>query len=191
MDTKLLATVRFYFAQCVFMHTIHYAAKARAKNQQKKWNRVTIWIAGVTFLCIILRICGLEFTLTPFIQISSYVGLLATGGSMLLSMAQKEDYCSLMCQHKHIAENYKSLRDRYMMLIMEIMTDKHENSVLNNKAQNFLDEYDRIGRNAPDTTGDDYNETQKILGLSGQGEAFTWSDNEIDRFLPLELRLNK
>lgn len=114
MDTKLLATVRFYFAQCVFMHTIHYAAKARAKNQQKKWNRVTIWIAGVTFLCIILQICGLEFTLTPFIQISSYVGLLATGGSMLLSMAQKEDYCSLCVNTNILLKIINRFVTRYM-----------------------------------------------------------------------------
>ena len=48
-----------------------------------------------------------------------------------------------------------------------------------------------IGKFSPATTGDDYSSAQKKLGLKNQGEAFTWSNEEIDRFLPEELRLSK
>ena len=38
------------------------------------------------------------------------------------------------------------------------------------------------------TNEDDYKSAQKSLGLNGEGETFTWSKEEINEFLPIELR---
>jgi len=54
-------------------------------------------------------------------------------------------------------------------------------------------EYQVISDLAPQTGPREYVEAQKRLNKRGevQGEEFTWSDDEIDWFLPEKLRLNK
>ena len=54
-------------------------------------------------------------------------------------------------------------------------------------------EYQIICELAPQTGGAEYTEAQKRLNKKGAvaGEEFTWSDKEIDWFLPEELRLKK
>lgn len=95
-----------------------------------------------------------------------------------------------MCYHKVTAENYKGLRDNFMNLIRLIMT-KADTCKIEPVLEKYLEEYKMIGKFSPATTGDDYSSAQKKLGLKNQGEAFTWSNEEIDRFLPEELRLCK
>jgi hypothetical protein len=52
-------------------------------------------------------------------------------------------------------------------------------------------EYQIICDLSPQTSPEDYREAQKKLNKRGvvDGEELTWSDEEIDRFLPKELRL--
>jgi hypothetical protein len=54
-------------------------------------------------------------------------------------------------------------------------------------------EYQVISDLAPQTGPKEYTEAQKRLNKRGevQGEEFTWSDDEIDWFLPESLRLKK
>jgi hypothetical protein len=52
-------------------------------------------------------------------------------------------------------------------------------------------EYQSISDLSPSTGEDEYVKAQKLLGLNGSGEQFTWTDKEIDRFLPEELHLVK
>ena len=56
--------------------------------------------------------------------------------------------------------------------------------------QQYLHDYSMLGKYSMTTNENDYKATQKSLGLKGEGECFTWSSKEIDRFLPIELREN-
>jgi len=192
MNENLLATVRFYFAQSVFLTTCHYKAHNRLEKIQDRNRLIVMIISGTTLILIILRMIGLEIDLQEILEILSYCGLLLTGSSLLFTMFNKEDKSELKNQHKNIAEEYKDLRDKYMGLIEEIMSASGNDADLRGKRDKFQKAYSFIGKYAPSTTYEDYTEAQKSLGLNGQNdEEFTWSDNEIDRFLPKNLRLEK
>ena len=50
--------------------------------------------------------------------------------------------------------------------------------------------YSSIGESSPTTTRKDYSKAQKSLGLGNNSdEEFTWSKEEINKFLPSELRI--
>lgn len=82
-----------------------------------------------------------------------------------------------------------SLRDRYRLLITDIMNEKSSKKDILERRNALQNEYQSISDLSPSTSEADYLGAQKLLGLSGVGEQFTWSDKEIDRFLPQEFRL--
>jgi hypothetical protein len=78
----------------------------------------------------------------------------------------------------------------YMSLIEKIMSNNTEEHTLRVERDKLLKNYSAIGEFAPVTDYKDYTATQKTLGLEGNsGEEFTWSNEEINKFLPKELRL--
>lgn len=190
MNEKLLSSIRFYFAQSVFMNSIHYKAHDRLNQVLKRNNRIVFYLAGTTLVLIVLKIIGLELRFDKLLSILSFCGLILTGASLVFSLYNKEDISEIKCQHRNIAEEYKFLRDKYMSLIEETMSNAFNEETLRNKSQVLMNQYGALGKYAPTTTGRDYLNAQKGLGLNGASdEEFTWSDNEIDKFLPQALRI--
>ena len=190
MNEKLLSSIRFYFGQSVFMNSIHYKAHDRLNQVLQRNNRIVFLLAGATLIVIVLKIVGLEQEYDKLLSILSFCGLILTGASLVISLYNKEDISEIKCQHRNIAEEYKILRDQYMSLIEENMSTAFNEETLRNKSQVLLNQYCALGKYAPTTTGKDYTNAQKGLGLQGANdEEFTWSDNEIDKFLPKALRI--
>jgi hypothetical protein len=192
MNDKLLAIIRFYFAQCVFMNSIHYKPYSRLTEVQNRYRNITIGISGTTLIVIILQTIGFKENLTQLLSILSFCGMILTATSLIFTMYSKEDIGEIKSQHRNIAEEYKILRDSYMMLIEEAMSNAYDEKTLREKGQEFQKLYSAIGKYAPATTYNDYQNAQKGLGLSGKkDEEFTWSDKEIDCFLPPLLRIEE
>ncbi|PKQ67576.1 hypothetical protein BZG01_07530 [Labilibaculum manganireducens] len=191
MNDKLLAATRFYFAQCVFMNNLHYKAYNRLSKTQNKNRYITIGISGVTLLIITLHIICLEEKLNDILSVLSYIGMILTATSLIFTMYSKEDIGEIKSQHKNIAEEYKELRDEHMSLIEIIMSQADDEKAIRRKAQEIQKWYSSIGKYSPETTYEDYQGAQKGLGLgSNTNEEFSWSDEEIDRFLPSSLRIS-
>lgn len=190
MNEYLLANVRFYFAQSVFMNNCHYKAYGRLEKRKNLISNIVITFSAITILLLILQIIGLENNYKSLINISAFVGLVLTGASLVFELINKEDLSILMYQQKDTAEKYKTLRDKYMSLIEEIMSNTTSENKLKLKRDKLLKNYSAIGQYSPVTIYADYTEAQKTLGLKGNtDEEFTWSNKEIDKFLPKELRL--
>jgi len=191
MNEKLLASIRFYFAQCVFMNSIYYKAYDRLNSIQKRDRKIVFSIAATTLIIIILQVIGLEGNYQKLLNILSYCGLLLTGTSLIFAMYNKEDISEIKNQHRKIAEEYKIIRDQYMSLIEEVISNAFDDDTLRLKSNELQKQYGSIGKYAPRTTASDYKKTQIGLGIGEDtGEEFTWSNEEINKFLPLELRLN-
>lgn len=190
MNDKILAETRFYFAQCVFNTSCHYSAVERYQEQRGKRQNFALGLSIASVITLTLTVIGWEWEFEGLLKFLSFVGLLATAASLIFEFYNREDLTEFMCSHKTTAEHYKSLRDSFMNLIRMIMegTDISKTEPLLEK---YLEEYKLIGKFSPTTTGDDYESAQNKLGLKNEGETFTWSNEEIDRFLPEELRLSK
>jgi hypothetical protein len=192
MNDKLLASVRFYFAQSVFNSNCHFKAYNRLSKEKKCVSIFVASISAATLILLILQIIGLEQKCQPLLNILAFIGMLLTGISLGFEFFNKDDKAQEIFQHKMFAEKYKGLRDEYMGLIEEIMSNSSSEVVLRSKRDDLQKRYSAIGENAPETTTDDYQEAQKGLGLIGNsGEEFTWADEEINKFLPENLRLKK
>ena len=196
MNKILLSTTRHFFAQCVFMNNIHYKAYYRLQKKERVYKKITSWISGSTLVLIVFYVIVFQSlsekeTLKSVLSVLSYVGLILTATSLLFNLLQKEDISEVKANHRLAAENYKELRDAYLLLIEEIMSNNNDFEELRSKSKDYQQQYSIIGKYSPTTTYNDYKEAQKGLGLNGNSnEEFTWSDEEINRFLPQNLRVS-
>jgi hypothetical protein len=73
------------------------------------------------------------------------------------------------------------------------MNESIDSDNIINKREKLKEEYKFICEIAPQTNRKEYYEAQKRLNkeIKNDGEDFTWSDEEIDHFLPEALRLTK
>lgn len=186
---NILSETRFYFAQCVFNTSCHYSAVERIEKQRTNRQNWAIGISSVSVLILVGTCIAWEQNWMPVLRVFSILSALATAASMIFEMFTRSDLTEFICSHKQTAEEYKSLRERFVDLIRQIMDGKPKDST-DSQLQRLLDEYSFIGKHSFDTTGDDYSDAQRKLGIHGSGESFTWSNEEIDRFLPEELRLS-
>lgn len=185
----ILSETRFYFAQCVFNTSCHYSAVERIEKQRGQRQTWAIRISATSVVLLVITCLAWEQNWVWLLRIISFLSAISTAVSMIFEMFTRSDLTEFICSHKQTAEEYKSLRDRFMDLIRQIMDRKAEN-MIEPQLQQLLNEYSLIGKHSFDTTGEDYNRAQQKLGLQGNGESFTWSNEEIDKFLPEELRLS-
>jgi hypothetical protein len=191
MNEKLLANVRFYFAQSVFNSRCHFIAMDRLAKKEKVISIFIGIVSAITIISLILQIVGLEKNCQKIINIAAYLGLLTTAFSLIFQQFNKDDRTTEIFQHKIYAEKYKALRDEYMSLIEEIMSNSILEDQLRNKRDKFQNHYSSIGEFAPNIEIVDYEQAQIGLGiLKNNKEEFTWSDSEIDKFLPKQLHVS-
>jgi hypothetical protein len=184
---KTLSVARFYFAQCVFMTSIHYKAHNRLYIRERFYRNIGIVIASITLLSIVMQTIGALNNYQRLLEILSYCGLILTSVSIVFLLFCKENLSEIRMQHRNIAEEYKALRDKFMFFIGKIDGDL----TIEEKTQveNMIELYSRLGKYSPSTTNNDYLDAQNTLGIEGvKNEEFTWSDTEIDRFFPDNLK---
>jgi hypothetical protein len=144
-----------------------------------------------TLFVLILQIFGFQGRYQALLNILSYVGLLLTGISLAFEMFNKDDVIQEIARHKKYAEKYNTLRDKYMDLIEETVSSTIPDERIKEKRDALQKRYSKLGENSPQTANDDYMKAQSRLGLTeNNNEEFTWSDKDIDKFLPERLRLN-
>lgn len=189
MNNKLLDSIRFYFAQTVFNTQCQYCAYHRYEANFKKLNWFVYISSSVTIVLLICQIIGLQLNSEIWLSIVALIGLFVTGASLVFTMITGKLSSKEMYNHKTYGEKYKTIRDEFMCLIEEVMSNEGKHDKLRIKRDDLLKKYSSIGELAPSTNNEDYIEAQKSLGLKGDGETFTWDDVEIDRFLPKYLKL--
>lgn len=184
---NFLGETRFYFAQCVFNNSCHYAAYDRYEKERRIKHNIALGISAISIIILCLTLFAWETESKKLLSTLSLLGIFATAVSMIFELYNKEDLTEFMCYHKQTAEDYKQLRDIFMDIIRQIKSGV-DISLVEPKLQQCLHDYSIIGKYSLSTNNKDYKAAQKKLGLNGQGETFTWSSEEIDRFLPIELR---
>ncbi len=189
INKKLLASIRFQFAQCVFNTTIQYKAKERIEKEQNKRRVIALIIISATLLTLISQVIFEGLQDKDSIRFIGWIGLFCTGASLIFEVFNKDDLSEQKSRHRVAAENYLKLRGQYTILIEEYMSNPKMEKEIRKTHQEYTTLYSTIGSQA-DTTYDDYTLAQKSLNLGKNGdESFTWSDEEIDSFLLDELKL--
>lgn len=187
MDINNLSIVRQTFANTVFTHKVHEIA---AEQQDKKAFVVKIFNIILVSIVLILLIFQ---TIHPDKIFLSYIGSGVTIAEIIFLIIQLSfNYEQRAILHKNSALKFMGLRDSYRSLITDIMNSSITTDRIREQRNYLQNQYQVICDLAPQTSAKEYTEAQKRLNKRGAitGEEFTWSDQEIDAFLPENLRLS-
>lgn len=188
MDIINLSTIRQTFANTVFTHQVQEAA---TQNQEGK-AYIVKWI-NLVFVVLVLFLLVLQAS-NPENLIYSYFGILLSVFEISFMIFQLNfRFENRMMLHKNSALKFMGLRDNYRNLIADVMGSKIKIEDIRIRRDALQKEYQTICEFAPQTGISEYQKAQKNLNKRGvvEGENFTWSDEEIDHFLPEKLRLIK
>lgn len=188
MNKKNLAIVRQSFAQSVFTHQVQEAAANRNLSYAKRMKLINIVMTVIVLALLALQLAN------PTVAL---YGILAAGITVaeitFLIVQLTYSFDDKALSHKGAALEYMNLRDRYRLLITDIMNQSIQEASIRDKRDSLQHEYQQVSNMSPTTTAKDFDTAQLRLNKKGRvsDEQFTWSDKEIDRFLPEELRLAK
>lgn len=186
MNKENLSLIRQSFANTVFTHKVQEVA---AENQER--NVFAIKIANIILVSIVLILLIIQAT-KPEILLFSYIGAGITVAEVIFLIIQLTfSFEQRVVMHKNSALKYMGLRDTYRSLIADVMSESVSNDQIITRRDLLQREYQVISDLALQTGPEEYTEAQKRLNKRGevQGEEFTWSDEEINRFLSEYLRI--
>lgn len=189
LDNKIimqnnLSLIRQQFAQTVFNHKIQEKASDR---NEKNNDCIKYFSIGILFVVIIFFVLQLK---NPSNSLYGNIWIAITIFEILFQFIQKEfSFSEKAKQHKLVALQYLSLRWKYLNLVSDCFNWADEQKIMLNRDL-LLEQYNIISNIAPQTTYVDYEKTQlALLWTSNSDEEFTWSDKEINRFLPKNLHI--
>jgi hypothetical protein len=184
MNKINLASVRRNFAQSVFTHQVQEAAANRKIVSANKYKKLNVGFISVVLVLLVIQ------SFIPDNLIFTYISAGMTVCEIVFQVVQLTfNVEQEAASHKSAALKYMSLRGKYLSLITDILSDSVSLKVVQAKRDALQDEYQTVSDLSPQTTEEDYVVAQSRLGLTGGSEEqYTWSDEEIDRFLPKTLR---
>ncbi|EKE06327.1 MAG: hypothetical protein ACD_19C00017G0027 [uncultured bacterium] len=188
MKKSNLWIIRQSFANTVFTHKVHESA---SESQGKKAVKVKIVNIVIVSLVLILLITQ---SLFPQQIIFTYISTGISVAEIIFLIIQLSFiFDEKASQHKSSALKFMGLRDRYKNLIADIMEGNISKKDVVARRDMLQDEYQTICDLSSQTQDVDYKSAQIKLNKKGlrKGEEFTWSDEEIDHFLPKKLHITK
>jgi hypothetical protein len=187
MDKVNLSIVRQSFANTVFTHKVHEIAAERQNTYS-----FVVKICNVVLVSIVLFFLYLQ-TKNPDDVIYSYIGAMISISEIVFLIVQLTfSFENRMVLHKNSALKFLGLRDAYRALIADIMNENIVKKEVIARRDVLQREYQIICELAPQTGYGEYLGAQMKLNKRDtivEGEEFTWSDEEINRFLPSELKI--
>ncbi len=179
-----LPVARQQFTQSVFNHKIQEVGREYAL----KWSFRYKWfnIALSVVLTLILLCLQFWFKNNDFI---STMGVILTVFQLTFFIITLQfNFDEKTNRHRESANLFRELRDSYLILISNVKNNPKGD--FNSELSRLNEKYSFVANSAPETNAKAYIETQKRLGtvsLPNSGQ-YSWSDTEIDSFLPSELK---
>lgn len=188
MDIKNLSIIRQTYANTVFTHKVLEIAAENNEHQIRNIKFINIVLVAIVLILLILQ------STYPDNLLYSYIGAGVTIAEVIFLIVQlsfAHEQQMIMC--KNSALKFMQLRDKYRLLITDVMNERKPVEEILSRRDLLQSEYQVISDLSPQTGMKEYEEAQNRLNKKGivKKEQFTWSDDEIDRFLPESLRLNK
>jgi hypothetical protein len=178
--TPILATARELYGRVVWTHKVHEKERELWSRTVSWMNRVNILLAGLTTIFAVI-----SASLHPLWAL--VVTALSAAATVCFAIWQaSSDPSSKEAKHRITAKELLWIREQLLLFIGSC-----QSATAPDQPQRQLDmltrELTAVYKFAPDTSPKAYAAADKIL-KSGH---FTFSDEEIDAFLPTELRKKK
>jgi DNA repair ATPase RecN len=119
-------------------------------------------------------------------QVDTILGLIVSTALLALNAYTKNyDLGELAQKHKQAANDLWVIRERFLSLLVDLAMKEKPLEALQEQRDKLIDELHTVYSGAPSTTYKAYKKAQQALK---QLEDMTFTDAEIDAFLPKELK---
>lgn len=119
-------------------------------------------------------------------EIGALIGVLISTTLLVLNAYTKNyDLGELAQKHKQVANDIWLIREKYLSLITDLVIGGKQIELLQRERDSLVDDLHSVYSNSPSTTYEAYKKAQEALK---HNEDMTFSDDEIDAFLPEELK---
>jgi hypothetical protein len=171
--------LRECFGRVVYSHKTHEKCADILIDQLSKIKLAQMILSALTTGGFIMAIASDE-------KWGNIAGVIISTILLIINAYTKDyDLGELAQKHKQSANDLLLIRENYISLITDIRMQETPIEKLQEKRDEILSELSAIYSGAPSTNYKAYKKAQEALK---QGEDMTFSDDEIDAFLPKELK---
>lgn len=181
MQDTQLAMIREAYGRLVYTHKTHEKERERLSSFATAAKWANIVLSALTFggVTIVLGTDQLGW------KIATVALAVASAGFAVFQLSF--DPARSAEAHRTAAKRFLELRNRYELLMTDIISDAVPQDEVLRRRDRLSDETNEAYRTAPDTSPAAYKRAQKALGVDDE---MSFSEGEIDRFLPGPLRQN-
>jgi hypothetical protein len=178
----LEAQIRECFGRVVYTHKTHSKEADRCAKTLRRFKVAQIVLSALTASGTVGVVFSDDFKLK---LATALVSLLTVAVS---SYMKGFDPGATAQKHRDAAADIWPIRESYLSLLTDIASGNIDSENIRQQRDKLQERLAAIYRGAPHTTGESYGEAQEALK---KNEEYTFSDAEIDQFLPKELRRSK
>lgn len=178
----LNAQIRECFGRVVYSHKTHEKCADIYFSRLTLIKNVQIGLAALTTGTVLSDIFGL-FGLGIWAKIISAVSSIALLG--LNTYSKSFNLGELVQKHRDTALKLWSVREKYLSLLADTKVGTSDASIIQRVRDHLQEELEAIYASAPSTFSKAYEDARKALQID---EELTFTDGEIDQFLPDSLR---
>jgi SMODS and SLOG-associating 2TM effector domain family 4 len=188
-NIKILESqIRECFGRVVFTHKTHEKCSDIYADQLKNLKLFEIVLSALTTTSLLSSVFGEQ-------KIGTIIGTILSTIILGITIYTKDyDLGQISKNHVDAANKLWNIRELYISLIADIKTGSLTIEEIKLKRDGLQDSLNLVYQNALRTNYKAYERASKSLNKNGQintGEEMTFSDEEIDRFLPHDLRRNQ
>jgi len=184
----LESQIRECFGRVVWTHKTHEKCSDIYSEQLKKLKVVEIILSALTTTSLLTSVLGEQ-------KIGTIIGAILSTIILGITIYTKDyDLGQISKSHADTANELWNTRELYISLLADIKAGSLTVAQIKQKRNELQESLHVIYKKAPRTNYKAYMLASKALSQNGQinqGEEMTFSDNEIDRFLPNDIRRNR
>ncbi|MCP1790981.1 hypothetical protein J2R95_000402 [Bradyrhizobium japonicum] len=178
----LESQVRECFGRCAYTHKTHEKMAERSASTLRRFKWAQIVLSALTTGGAVGVIFDRSSTFYPYATALLSISLL-----ILNSYLKDLDPGQMAQKHRETASDIWNIREAYLSLLTDIRDEAFSLVDLRTRRDDLQGQLHKIYRIAPHTDGAAYGEAQQALKYN---EDLTFSDQEIDAFLPAPLKRN-
>jgi hypothetical protein len=180
-ETKIqyiLAMARELYGRAVYSHKTHEKERQLWNKKACTMHRINIVLVSLTTLFAVLSVA------IPSSWWTGITALLATSTTAFVLWQSSFDPIGKENHHRIAAKELLWVREQLLLLIVRCRLESEPCNHLQSSLEIITREITAVYKFAPDTSPNAYAEASAAL----KGGEFTFSDDEIDAFLPVNLR---
>ena len=180
VDEPLLGQIRECYGRIVYTHKTHEKCADLLFKQHQRIKKAQILLSA-------LVTCGVISTIFPDTGAGWAIltAIVSTALFALNAYTKDYDLGEVAQKHRHSAAEVWIVREQYLTLLTDLKSDVLSGDRARERRDELLLELGKIYSGAPSTNAKAYLLAQKALQRM---EEMTFSDEEIDKFLPPVLR---